>query len=313
MNTLIDNLPCPDVQSLMDLEKSVIHALHATSQVMPAVGERVQDLTDLIKNANKTLRQQVVAGIILLNNELESIQDETDATVQDTDLVQLRSSLLKKLEPFMDITKQIEAFRDPDLVPLRQSAQKSLDIANAAVEQCQLAIGALETTRRDLETRLGLERPPSIGEVLVGQLPTPEQIEAIKETLVSGKVGTGLINEAIKSAKKNFETLGKALDYDKLVSEYTGVNQSLVQAFKDLESLQAAAGVAAKQLAQWGCIGDAFKLREGWLGQATVFTRSWTALTKALKTTSEVKTLLDTLGTARDYLLNVRRGFETAH
>ncbi|WP_459206496.1 alpha-xenorhabdolysin family binary toxin subunit B [Pseudomonas sp. MLB6B] len=303
----------PDVKVLLTAGGR-ISTIYRTEipNLLPAVREDLMGLANLVSNANKELRRQTLAGLVLLNNDLDGFTTDSEENGCDMDLLRLRQSLQAGVEHAKGEIRAVGAYVDPDLSLVKTPIEEKLQKQEDAVAQQQASVDSRAEQLKAIKESLAVLNTPTISTLIRGQLPSDEEIDILLKTVTDPRVTPDLVKTAVNRLNKNLELFGQGRELAKLNTAITEGAATLDQERLALKRLQAEVAKTQEQLTEYKAAQEMIELRQAWLNQASVFVDQWKSLDTQLVGALETDQLLAALESARGYLLAVRRAFESA-
>nr|WP_314488372.1 alpha-xenorhabdolysin family binary toxin subunit B [uncultured Pseudomonas sp.] len=307
----VANLPDVKVLLAAGARISIIYRTEIPG-LLPAVRENLMELVNLVSNANKELRRQTLAGLVLLNNDLDEFTAVSEENGCDMDLLRLRQSVQAGIERIKGEILAVDAYVHPDLSPVTTPLEKKLQKQETAVAEQQENVNSRAGQLKALKESLAVLNTPTISTLIRGQLPSDEEIDIILKTFTDQRVTPDLVKAAVNRLNKNLELIEQGRELSKLNAALTERAAALDQERPVLKRLQAEVAKTKEQLAEYEAAQEMVELRQAWLNQASVFVDHCKLLDTQLVGALETDQLLAALESTRDYLSAVRRAFESA-
>ncbi|WP_313739885.1 alpha-xenorhabdolysin family binary toxin subunit B [Pseudomonas sp.] len=311
MNDEHQNSDIPDVKTLLTTEARIRSIYHTeTSGLLPAVRESLMDLVSLVADADKTLRNQILEGLVLLNNELDEHTVSSEEKSYDADLLRLRTSIQASAERITGGIRAVDVYRHPELSSLKKDLEEKRQMQEAAVAQAQLTIDSREAQWKEIHESLAILSKPSISKLIKSQLPSDQELEITLKTFTDPSVTPELLKAAVNRLNKNIDLVKQGRELAKLSAASNKLAAALDEERRVLKRLKEGVALTQEQLAEFDSADSLVELRQTWLTQANVFVDRWQSLEGLLVSAIENDQLFAALKSVRDYFLAVRRGFE---
>ncbi|WP_449431426.1 alpha-xenorhabdolysin family binary toxin subunit B [Pseudomonas putida] len=305
-------LPLPDIARMLQVERTVADLYHAqTSRLLPAIRERLEDLSQELKAGNDTLRKQVLAALISIN-ELLAEEHDAGATSNDyeEEMLRTRMALEKCMIPVNDALGKVERYRMPDFISTREGLKQTLHVQLEAVKQLKARVGEEQQRLAELDELLALLAQPSVARALRNAIPEEKDIDTIVGAIKDPSLDAGLLKAGLQKINKNLDLLAEGRKFADLAHARSRLSEKIGDIQESLYDAEQQVSATEASLGQYSQLDEVDALRKQWSQQAGRFMDSWQTLEHSIAAQSKSKALREEFRRVQAYLVAVRRLIE---
>ncbi len=307
MAVKIDGLP--DVNVLLEIEVHMAKLYYSnTNLILPAIRERLLDLTDSVKAGNDSMRKNVVSSLVALNLDLES-----DAADQDEeDLLRLRQGLLADMKSITKAVRQVSDYRAPDVKGVRRAHDELVEKTTSSVAKLEQMVQEERERLAEIDEQLKTLEHPSVIGVLRNLIPQEKDIDTLLRAIKDPRVSPELVKMALERLNKQLDLFEQGRKFSDVVAARGRLAGRVNEQKETLRAVQKQLAEAQQKSGQYDDVETLLMERAPWVEQANKFVSHWQMLSRAIEASVQLPVLHSALEEARDYLLALRRRFEMA-
>lgn len=303
----------PDARAMKQLRQRLDMLIDQAAAIsVPALQERLADWRKCLRDKDRLLQGQVLAGLVLLNNWAAGIEGEADAALREQQWVRMRSGLEDRYGGVLQAIDELEAFDMPDTATHARNLIQQRDRQLASVTTVTARIETLHQQRDELVEVIRVFDVPSVRSVIKGVIPSEEEIEVIFKAIAHPALDLGLLKAAARMLQANIDLLDGGRRFNDLLQARDRLDRRISDYRRQLEREQEQVRQLGEEIAALAHVDSLEGLRGEWLVQAHKLQQAWSSQLQHLATLTELAEAEQALRMLRDYLLAVRRGYEKA-
>lgn len=303
--------PLPAVERMKFLREAFFDLLYSgTGNLLPAVVEPLQGLADGLHESERLLMDKVRGALVLLANhrwgELGSLPEDE----LEQDALRDVQRLAGMGRDMADNLQALERLRLPMVAQRTAALGEQRDKLTSALVNQQFRLDDFDARIVEMNAVIKAFDVPGLSKVFKGLIPTPDEIDLMRNALVSGLATPELLKAAATRFMENLSSVVEGRKFSDLLQARSRLSAERNQVAAERLEWTARLASLERELAQLPSVTALDALRREWLEQAQVLSRSWTAQVEEMRRQTRLDELAGRLSAMAQYLLAVRRLYE---